>query len=453
MTVTDTITDHIVTTSFTDLPEPVVSVTRDEVVLDGCANMLAGSQEPLSAITTEYVTEQFGAGPATIVGHPNQTDTVTAAYANSVFCHSMDYELMWYPPTHPTSPTLPALLAIAETRDLPGQDVLCALAVGFEVQGRIRVAEANTKTSGSSFHPPGRVGPFGAAAGTANLLDLTHEQTQMALGIAGSRVSGLSANTGTMTKATHPGNAARLGLESALLAERGYTGNPDIFDAKKGFNHILYDNELDVSLIVENFGSPYRMVDPGLTLKKHPAQYPTHWSIDAALQVRDEHDLDPTEIESVEVIVGENCESANRSRPETGLAGKFSIHYTVAAALLDGAITIDTFRDDRRFASDMETMLERITITKRSEINHMDFANAWSRVTVTTTDGATVSTTVERPLGIWDNPAPRERYREKFYECAERAVSTETAEEIITRIDEFDSITDISAFMTLLQGK
>lgn len=453
MSVTSTIADHVVSTTVSDLPDAVIAVARDEVVLDSCANMLAGSQEPLSEITTGYVTDQFGAGPATIVGYSNQTDAVTATYANSVFCHSMDYELMWYPPTHPTSPTLPAILAMAETRNLSGENVLCALAVGFEVQGRLRVAEAAAETTGKSFHPPGRVGPFGAAAGVANLLELTREQTTMALGIAGSRVSGLSANTGTMTKATHPGNAARLGLESALLAERGYTGNPDIFDTKKGFNHTLYDNELDLSLLVADFGDPYRMVDPGLTLKKHPAQYPTHWSIDAALAVRNEHDLDPTDIDSVEVVVGEDCESANRTHPDSGLAGKFSIHYTVAAALLDGNIEIDTFRDDRRFAPDMEAMLDRISVTKNPAISHMDFAEAWSRVTVTTTDDETYSATIERPLGIWDNPAPKERYREKFYECAERAVSTDTADDIIAHIDEFDEINDIASFMELVRAE
>ncbi len=81
----------------------------------------------------------------------------------------------------------------------------------------------------------------------------------------------------------------------------------------------------------------------------------------------------------------------------------------------------------------------------------MDFATAWSRVTVTTTGGTTISATVERPLGIWDNPAPREMYRDKFYDCAERAVPHKTATEIITRIDEFDTLDDIPAFMDLLQ--
>lgn len=453
MTITETLAEHIVSTTFDDLPDDVVTVARDEVVLDGCANMLAGSQEPLGNTTATYVTDQYGTGPASIVGHNAQTDAVTAAYTNSVFCHSMDYELMWYPPTHPTSPTLPAFLALAETRNLTGNDVLCALAVGFEIQGRLRLAEAKADLGIGTFHPPGRVGPFGAAAGAATLLDLTEHETRMALGIAGSRVSGLSANTGTMTKATHPGNAARLGLESALLAERGYTGNPEIFETKKGFNDVLYHGELDLSSLVEEFGSPYRMVDPGLTLKKHPAQYPTHWSIDAALQVREENNLDPAEIESVEVLVGEDCESANRTRPESGLAGKFSIHYTVAAALLDGTVEIETFRDDRRFAPDMEAMLDRIAVTKTPEITHMDFASAWSRVSVTTTNDESYSATVKRPLGIWDNPAPRERYRDKFHECARRAVSDASTEDIITHIDEFETLGDIGGFMALLRGK
>ena len=55
-----------------------------------------------------------------------------------------------------------------------------------------------------------------------------------ALGIAGSRAGSLLANAGTMTKSTNCGVAVAGGLEAALLAARGFTGNPDVFEADKG---------------------------------------------------------------------------------------------------------------------------------------------------------------------------------------------------------------------------
>ena len=68
--------------------------------------------------------------------------------------------------------------------------------------------------------PPGVVGPIGAAVAASHLLGLDAAHIAHAIGIASSRCGGLFANVGTMTKSTHCGYAAALGLEAALLAER-----------------------------------------------------------------------------------------------------------------------------------------------------------------------------------------------------------------------------------------
>jgi 2-methylcitrate dehydratase PrpD len=111
---------------------------------------------------------------------------------------------------------------------------------------------------------------------------LPAEQTRMALAIAASRAGGVSANTGTMTKATHCGNAGRMGLEAALLAAKGFTGHPDIFEHPAGYTSVCFGQGFDLDAVTRDFGHPYRMVDPGMAIKKHPSQYSTHRGIDAA---------------------------------------------------------------------------------------------------------------------------------------------------------------------------
>ena len=90
--------------------------------------------------------------------------------------------------------------------------------VGWDVQQRLRTAGELGDMRG--FHPPGVVGPLGAVAGVINLLGLDVERTTMALGLAASRTGGLFANNGTMTKATHPGNAARVGRRERRPRQR-----------------------------------------------------------------------------------------------------------------------------------------------------------------------------------------------------------------------------------------
>jgi aconitate decarboxylase len=445
VTFTDELCRKIQAVTYESLPSEAVLAARG-AMMDGIANMLAGSQEPLADVLMAHLSRFPGDSSATVVGHAFRTDPFQAAFANGIFCHSMDFELMWYPPTHPTGPTLAAILAISELRPVSGPAAIAALVAGFEIQGQLNRAIADSGIQWpNGLHPPGLLGPFGAAVTTAKLLGLSEKQTANALGIAASRCGSLMANTGTMTKSTHSGHSARSGMESALLAEVGYTGSTGVFEDLYGFNHVYFRNGIDLSSMTEGFGAPYRMVDPGVVVKKYPSQYPTHWSIDAILDIRRRHDFAPDQVDRITVEVGADNESARVERPATGLAGKFSISYTVCAALLDAKIDIDTFRDERLLADDMQETLPKVEIVRNPSVRAMDFAQAWSEVTVRLRDGTEYRSRVDRPLGIWDNPLPWNLWVQKYDQCARRAVDDDTRKEILRVIEHLDAVTDLGS--------
>jgi 2-methylcitrate dehydratase PrpD len=89
--------------------------------------------------------------------------------------------------------------------------------------------------------------------------------------------------------------------------------------------------------VARDFGNLYRMVDPGIAIKKHPSQNSTHWGIDAALELHQRYDIDPAQIASVRIETPVRPYT-DWGAPQTGLEGKFSFQYTVAAALLGGRI-------------------------------------------------------------------------------------------------------------------
>jgi 2-methylcitrate dehydratase PrpD len=420
------------------------------ILLDGVANMLAGSREPLATPLCGYL-RQTSNGPCAVVGHDFRVGPCDAAFANAIFCHSMDYEMIALPPTHPTSPVLAPIMALSQIRKVSGQQALEALVAGIEVECAINIAIYSTKRWLFGLHEPGMVGPFGAAAASSKLIGLPGEKISMAFGIAGSRVSGLMANTGSMTKATHCGQAARGGLEAALLINEGYTANPDILGARWGFNQVYFNGNMDLSLILPGFGEDLRVVNPGLAVKKYPSQFPTHWSIDAAIDLIQTGNFSATEIDRVTVEVGADCESAQATElPTTGLAGKFNLRYPVAAALLDGTVGIDTFRDERLNSADMQDMLRRIDIVKMPDVKAMDFAAAWSRVTVTTKTGSVWSSRVDRPLGIWDRPLPWDYRLAKFRDCASRVYDESVVDGLIDEIEHFEDVNDVGAFVARL---
>ncbi len=450
MSTTETLAKLIAEMKNDSMPTEVLEAAK-AVILDGIGVMLAGSREEPARIVADYVRDMGGNSLCSVFGQGFSTSPVMAAFANGVAGHVLDYEVMWYPATHPTSPTLPPILALAEMHGskISGKDALAALVVGFEVQGRLRLASANL-VAGAGFHPPGLVGVMGSAAASSRLLGLDSHKTRMALAISASRAGALSANIGTMTKSTHCGNAARMGLESALLAARGFTGNEEIMEHPTGYARVLFGEGFDLEAVTQGFGNPYRLVDPGVAIKKHPSQYGTHRGIDAALELRQRYPIQPEKIASVRIETPV-MPYVSRPFPSTGLEGKFSFQYTVAAALLDGAVTIDTFTDERRFAVDMEEMLNKTDLYMNPEIP-ANFEEMWASVEVSMGDGQAYTVRCDRPRGIWGNPLTREERLTKFRSCASLVLSHEAVERCIEVVEGLENAKSLQELIYLMRS-
>jgi aconitate decarboxylase len=449
-TVTERFADEIVGLAYDRLPGEAIDIAK-QVTLDGLAVMLAGATEPLGVgrISLEYVKALGGAPQASVVAGGFKTSTLNAAYANGTMAHALDFDNTWYPLNHPTSPTLPAIVAIAEHRRLPGTKVIEGIAAAFEVQGRLRMAATGMET-GSGFHKPGITGTFGAAAGVGRVLELTRDQMLVALGLAGSRAGSIAINTGTMTKSSHSGHAARMGVECALLAEMGWTASRRVFEPK-GFFDTFFGGRGEPELLVQNFARPLRMVDPGVGFKKHPSNYFTHRPIDGALLLREKYGLNPRDIESVEVVFP-RFDYVNRPQPETGLDGKFSVQYTTAVALLDGEVTVDSFTNERRFASDVEALLPRVKLSMDDAIP-ADFDRMHCIVTVTLRDGTRHSERVDKLSGWVGQPLTRAQRLTKFHSCAKRVLDQPSAERVVTLVEKLEQLDDVCEIMEIVSGR
>jgi len=445
---TEKLAAAVMTMSYDDLPPEAREAARG-AFLDGVGNILAGSTQELGLILAAHAAEFRGAEVATVFGHGFRTTPTEAAFVNGAFCHALDFELMWIPPTHPAGTTLPAILALSEMVPVSGAQAMLSLCAGFEVQGRFRLATLGAgELAAEGIHPPGLVGPMGAATSAALLLGLDAGQLRHAMGIAASRIGGLSANTGTMTKSTHSGHAARIGLESALLARRGFTASSNVFEAQRGIDEIFFHGKLDLPALHQGFAAPLRMVKPGLIVKRFPAQYTTHWVINAALEIRQELDDPLAQIDSVLVQAGANNPALHR-QAASGLDGKFSVPYTVAVALLDGHVRIDSFGDARWQQPDLRQMLDRITTRGIEGMNALDFENTEGRVTVRLHDGREISRTVRRPRGVPDNPVTWDERLDKFRDCACRAVTPQGIDALIDAISALDTMADLSELARL----
>lgn len=447
-TLTATLVDHVLDIDYDRLPQAAIDMAR-HVALDGLAVMLAGSTEPLGVgrISIEYVKEMGGAPQASVVAGGFKTSMQNAAYANGTMAHALDWDNTWYPLNHPTSPTLPAILAIAEFHGTGGKKIIESIVTAFEVQGRVRLA-ATGMAEGQRFHKPGTTGMFGAVTAAVKMLGLDRDQALMAFGLAGSRAGSLSINTGSMTKSSHSGHAARMGVECGVLARKGWTAHPDVF-GPGGFFDTFLDGKAEPAALVRDFGAPLRMVSPGVGFKKHPSNYFTHRPIDAALALREEAGFDPKAIAKVDIRFP-RFDYVNRPNPKTGLDGKFSVQYATAIALLDGEITVDSFDDKRRFAPDAVELLTRTTLHFDDTIPK-DFDRMHCVVIVTMNDGRVLEKKVDKLTGWVGYPLSAEQRLKKFNACARRVLSDDKAARVVELVDALDTLSDVREIMDIVR--
>jgi aconitate decarboxylase len=398
VSITRKLCEKIVATTADRMDEAAIAKAR-QLVLDGIAVAVAGARiEQAPQILADYLRGQESKPECSALGFGFRLAPVPAALLNATSMHVLDFEPMWTPATHALSPALAPALALAESIGAGGRDVLAAVVKGVEIQGWIRQACGHVASRDFKFHPPGMVGPIGAAVAASHLRELDASALANAIGIATSRCGSLTSNTGTMTKSTHCGYAASLGLESALLAATGFTGDDKAFDSATGYAAIFLPPSFDRDMLM-SFGPPFRLVDPGFTLKIFPCKFTTHYGITAALAAR-------PRIPSAEAIravrmLAPVVPTGDRPHPGTGLEGKFSVQYTLAAALLDGAVTLSSFTDERLHRSDMQTLLRKIAVTMSPDITTAYNAGRYVDLEIELADGTAVRERCERPRGSW----------------------------------------------------
>jgi 2-methylcitrate dehydratase PrpD len=392
------------------------------------------------------VREMGGAPQASIVAGGFKTTMQNAAYVNGCMALALQYDVAWYPPNHPASPTLPAIFAIAEAHHLSGAQVLEAIVVAFEVQARVRLAGDVKGFDG--FLKPGTTGLFGAVASAARLLNLDRQQTLMAFGIAGSRAGGMSVNSSSMTAPTHAGHAARMGIEAAVLAKMGWTASADVFGPKGYFD--TFFSGAKPQLLNEGFAKPLRMVHPGVGFKAYPCMYYTHRPIDAALTLRQQHQIEPEQIARIEIICGPN-HTIDRPRPRAGNEAMYSAQYVTAVALLDGRITMDSFTHDRVAAPDVAGLLDKTTLVVDEAIPE-ELEKFYVTVNLTLNDGRKLSQRMDKLSGGPGNPLSREQQLSKFHSCARRALSDAAANRMLELVQNLEKVADAAEIMDIARG-
>jgi len=446
------VVDYIVGSRFADIPPKALNVAKG-AMLDCVGVALAGARQPAGAITADWSRHAAGTAQSTLWGQRSKTAAHDAALVNGTAAHALDYDdVTWGLIGHPSVSLVPSVFALGELIGASGADVLHAYVVGFEVMAKLGRTTQPKHSLDGGWHATGTIGAFGATAACCKLLGLDGEQTGHALGIVYSMTSGNVSNFGTMCKPLHAGLAARNAVEAALWAQRGFTSVPHPFDGPRSF-HNVYSRGLpaDMKPLTE-LGRDYELVVRGVVIKPYPCGVALHPGIDAVFGLKQENKFGAGDIEGIDVgVTRYTFDKLSYLEPKTGLEGKFSMPYTVARAVLDSSIGLDTFTDKFVQATEAQELLRRVRMYV-----HDGIERTWTmgsrpvHVRLRLRDGRALERQIDISKGNPEVPMTTDELRVKFEDCARLslgAADLKAAADALNHIERLSSIAELTSHL------
>jgi 2-methylcitrate dehydratase PrpD len=440
--------------SFNELPAEAIHWAKVGI-LDTVGVTLAGAREDTTRIV-EGVTARGSSGPSLVFGGHRRIGALDAALVNGTASHALDFDDCNNTlGGHPSAPILPALIALADEIGASGRDFIAAYVAGFETECKIAMG-VNFHHYTKGWHPTATLGVFGSTAACAKLLKLSDERTATALAIAASLAAGIKANFGTMVKPLHIGHSTRNGLFAALLARDGFSAGDRPFEHKQGFFNVFNgEGNYDAGKILPAWAQPLDIVKPGIAIKQYPCCGSTHSALDAMLGLVREHKPAADDIERVDVWTHtRRLEHTNRPEPKSNLDAKFSVQYCMARALLDRKIAIEHFDGKAYEDSSVRKLLPRVHAAPYTSAQFPADNHFGAEVKLTLRGGKVLSAKTDQPFGrTSDNPLPASLLKEKFENCAARALPADRVGPLYAAIQGFENLKDVRELTAIIAGE
>jgi len=454
------ITTEIVDFILRENPSPTAVKTKAvDHIIDGTAVMLAGSRTECVKKLGTFIHEKGSTPSSTLVGFDFKSCPSDAALVNGTSGHADDYDdtqLSSYPDriygllTHPTVPVLSSALAIGETMDCPGSELLEAFIMGFEVECKLAEAiKPEHYTRG--FHTTGTIGAFGAAAASSRLLGLNEEELRCALGMTASMSSGIRVNFGTMTKPLHAGMAASNGVVACMLAKKGYTADRESLDGRWGFMNVL-GHGADPEKLIGKLGNPYALLDPGASIKMYPCGSLGQPSMDMLHEIVAEEDLMPKDVREIRLRAGPNIlEPLRYTSPVNGLQAKFSLQFGLASILLKRRAGLREYTTEVVNSKDVRKAMAKVKTHLDPGVARMGKEKMRSIVEVELHGGRVIERVADTARGTPEKPLTKGELDAKFRECASFVLDKDKLEKAIEMIRLLEDLSSIKKLTSLLK--
>ena len=405
---------------------------------------------PVRAIRT--MLDDFGGSKmSTLIGGGKTTPDRAALY-NSALVRYLDFNdsyLAKGETCHPSN-NIGLILAAGETTDLSGKDFLTALAVAYQVQCRLS-DEAPVRDKGFDHTTQGS---YAVTAGVSKALGLDEDQIANAIAISGKALNALRVTrTGALSnwKGLAYPHTAFGATHAAYLAKYGITGPPAVFEGNKGFMDAIA-GKFEIDWQEEDLERVTNTI-----IKKYNAEIHSQSSIEGMIELKDKQGFTADYVDSIDIeifdvafnIIG-GGEEGDKTIVRTKEEADHSLQYMVSAALLDGQVMPDQYRQERIEADDIQALLKNVNVSPKQEYSDRFPDEMPTKLTVHLKNGEAHSIEKKDYEGFHTRPVTWDTIIQKFEGLAESYTTKELREEIIDAVQNLEqhSVTDLMKLLT-----
>jgi 2-methylcitrate dehydratase PrpD len=446
--VTTALCDYVANTLDRDMPPEVVAKTKLHT-LDTIAAMVSGSRLKAGEMAARYVDSLGGKPQAIVVGTGILTSTVNAALANGMAAHSDETDDSHLRGRfHPGCGIVPAALATAELADRRGNDVLRAVALGYDIGARLTLGLGKPYTEHNSTHTLSTT--FGAAAAAAAILRLDPRGVRYAFSFAAQQASGVpywERDREHVEKAfDFGGMGARDGVTAATMVASGFTGVDDFLSGTKNlFTTVGGERPLPSELTAE-LGSRFEIMNT--SIKKWTVGSPLQSVLDGVAVLLEDPAVRAGKVKRVVVDMPADRLHIvdNRTIPD------ICLQHLVAMMIVDGGVTFNSVHDVARMGDPKVLVVRKLIEAVPNQELVSAVPARQSIVKIETTDGRTLSHRTYEVRGTPGNPMDADEVAAKALDLMAPVLGTARANELIATVFKLDSFGPVSGLRWLLQA-
>ena len=419
MSLYDKFVDYIYELSQADIDDCNLDSQVYDCLIDYTSAIIGGAKLCRDKVAG-LLDNAFESGDYSVIGFEDKASLETALLSNGILSHVAELDDGVIDGIiHPGATVFTSIFSVFQKKKIEWKLFVKAVTVGYEAACRIAESiQPGHKLLG--YHASATCGTLGVAVALSAIASFDKSQMREAMTIA------LASSHGTLKvledkselKPYNVASAIINGFVAFQMAKAGFKGADNPFDGEAGFfsqmaRVVDYDKligNIEDLCIYKSYFKPYAS-----------CRY-THPALEAALRIRDLYELQPSQIEEVQVST---YSIAIRHHDHTEVpnisSAKMCIPFAASVGLIMGSGGIDAFSDETIQDSNIRSLTRKVRVVEDEKYSALFPRQSVATMSVKTKDGNNYSCTVDLPKGGPGNPMTQRDLLSKLKSSCEYA--------------------------------